>query len=79
MMLTKKRKPKRVSVFFYDLLLPFSGHAKFAFVSLWTEKKAFRARMKGHYKGEFNAAALLKQKPPPVEDDEDEKWTVNKT
>ena len=34
------------------------------------EKKAFRAKMKGHYKGEFNMASLLKQKP--VDDDEDE-------
>ena len=36
-----------------------------------TEKKAFRAKMKGHYKGEFNAAALLRQKPP-VDSDEDD-------
>ena len=35
------------------------------------EKKAFRAKMKGHYKGEFNAAALLRQRPPPEEDDDD--------
>ena len=27
--------------------------------------------MKGHYKGEFNAAALLRQKPP-VDSDEDD-------
>ena len=35
------------------------------------ERLAFRAKMKGHYKGEFNMAALLRQKPP-VDDDEDE-------
>ena len=30
--------------------------------------------MKGHYKGEFNAAALLRQRPPPDEDDDDDEW-----
>lgn len=36
------------------------------------EKQAFRAKMKGHYKGEFNAAALLRQKPPVDSDEDDE-------
>ena len=40
------------------LVLPSAHDFCFLFVS--TEKKAFRARMKGHYKGEFNAAALLR-------------------
>ena len=69
---TKRRKPKRVSHRF--------AHATHFLVILTLfclintiEKKAFRAKMKGHYKGEFNAAALLRQKPPPVEDDEDDK------
>lgn len=36
------------------------------------EKAAFRAKMKGHYKGEFNMASLLRQKPPVDEDEEDD-------
>lgn len=36
------------------------------------ERQAFRAKMKGHYKGEFNAAALLRQKPPVDSEEDDE-------
>ena len=36
------------------------------------KKKAFRAKMKSHYKGEFNMAAALKQKPISDDEDEDE-------
>ena len=32
------------------------------------EKKAFKAKMKGHYKGEFNAAALLRARKPVEEE-----------
>ena len=35
-------------------------------------KANFKKRMKTHYKGEFNMAALLKRKPPPDEDDDDD-------
>lgn len=36
-------------------------------------KANFKKKMKNHYKGEFNMAALLKSKPPPDSDEEDEK------
>ncbi len=38
------------------------------------EKADFKKRMKSHYKGEFNAAALLRAKPnwDDEEDDEDQ-------
>ena len=41
-------------------------------VFLRAEKAAFRAKMKGHYKGEFNMAALLRAKPPADDDEEDD-------
>ena len=34
------------------------------------KKKAFRAKMKGHYKGEFNMAAVMRAKS--ISDDEDD-------
>ena len=39
------------------------------------EKANFKKKMKNHYKGEFNMAALLKAKPPMDEevDEEEEK------
>ena len=39
------------------------------------EKKAFRAKMKSHYAGEFNAAAAMKQKPK-WDADEDDQWAL---
>ena len=36
------------------------------------EKEAFKKKMKSHYKGEFNMAALLRAKPPVDEDEDDD-------
>ena len=36
------------------------------------EKANFKKKMKNHYKGEFNMAALLKAKPPMDEEDDEE-------
>ena len=36
------------------------------------KKAAFKKRMKNHYKGEFNMANLLRQKPPVDEDEDDD-------
>ena len=39
---------------------------------IFTGKANFKKKMKSHYKGEFNMAALLRSKPPPDEDDDDD-------
>ena len=39
---------------------------------LRVEKANFRKRMKNHYKGEFNMAALLRSKPADDSDEDDE-------
>ena len=56
---TRRQRLRRVS--------PFAEDANGLCVA---EKAAFKARMKGHYRGEFNAAALLRQRV--VEDEEDD-------
>jgi hypothetical protein len=38
----------------------------------FVEKKAFRSKMKNHYKGEFNMAALMKAKPDWDADEDEE-------
>ena len=55
----KKKTRKRVSRKKYDTFLIL-------------EKKAFRSKMKNHYKGEFNMAALMKAKPDWDADEDDQ-------
>ena len=42
-------------------------------LNLRVEKANFRKKMKNHYKGEFNMAALLRSKPPADDSDDEGK------
>ena len=53
----KNKVKQQVSFYSILFLLHFLTHTLF---KLPIEKAAFRARMKNHYKNEFNAAALMR-------------------